>query len=367
MKFPKKHIKGLELCEGFFFEAAKPVLDKFFCKLKYSAGLIGNGSDVLGFDDEVSTDHMWGPRFYLFLDEKDISKKHEILDILSKELPYEYKGYSVNFSKPADGSWIRHLEPITEGLVSPIVYVHTIKEYLSDYLGTADLENLTGLDWLSFSEHRLLTLTSGKIFSDGLSIREILGKLHYYPEEVRLYLIASNWSLIAEEQAFIRRCYDVGDTLGSALVCGRIADRLMRLSFLYCKKYAPYSKWFGTAFMELPVDENIKHLISSSVAAADIDERENSIVSAQKLMADLHNKTGLTKFVDVQIESYYGRKIKVIFADKIAGAIMEKLSGTVFEKYPLIGNLSSVPNFTNIFDDPARRESIKTLYQYNMV
>lgn len=41
-------IKGLELCEGFFDECAKPIIDKYFPDLQYSAGLIGYGSDVLG-------------------------------------------------------------------------------------------------------------------------------------------------------------------------------------------------------------------------------------------------------------------------------------------------------------------------------
>jgi hypothetical protein len=257
---------------------------------------------------------------------------------------------------------VLHPEMITEGSVSPLAFIHTLDKYLSSYLGTADLDNLTGLDWLSFSEHRLLALTSGKLFSDGLNIQNILNKLRFYSDDVRLYLIASNWSLIAEEQAYVRRCYDVGDTPGSIMVCGRIADRLMRLAFLYYEKYAPYSKWFGTAFLKLPIDENIKRSISYSIEATDIDKRENHIVTAQKLMADLHNKSGLTEPVDVQIETYYERKIKVIFADKIATAVMNKLSGTEFERYPLIGTLSGVPNFTNIFDDPARQKNIKMLY-----
>ena len=356
-------IKGLELCEGFFLDVAKPILDNQFSGLKYSAGLIGYGSDVLGYDDEVSTDHMWGPRFYLFLGEKDISKKQEIMDVFGKSFPYEYKGHSVNFSEPNhNDNGVRQPQRITDGLVSPFILIHTLNDYLSEYIGTADLDNLAGLDWLSFSEHRLLALTSGKIFIDGLSIQKSLDKLCFYPNDVRLYLIASNWSLIAEEQAYVRRCFDVGDVLGSIMVCGRIADRLMRLSFLYCKRYAPYSKWFGKAFAQLPIDENIKRAISSSVEAADVDERENHIVTAQKLMVDLHNKSNITEFVYVKIESYYERKIKVIFADKISNAVMEKLSGTAFERYPLIGTLSGVPNFTNIFDDPSCRPNIKMLY-----
>lgn len=356
-------IKGLALCEGFFFEIAKPVLDEHFTGMKYSAGLVGYGSDVLGYDDEVSTDHMWGPRFYLFLEDKDIAKKQEILETFSKRLPYDYRGYSVHFSRPdPNDNGVRHPEQITEGDVSPLIFVHTFKEYLTSYLGMDDLDNLTGLDWLSFSEHRLLALSSGRLFFDGLCIQKVIEKIRFYPDDVRLYLIASNWSLAAEEQAFVKRCFAVGDDLGSMLACGRIADRLMRLTFLYCKAYAPYSKWFGTAFSKLPVDESLKRAIYNAVKAIDINERENSIALAQKLTADLHNQSGFTKFVDVKIESYFGRDIKVIFADKIVSAVMVKLSGTDFERYPLIGSLSGVPNFTNIFDDPLYRDRVKGLY-----
>ena len=81
-------IKGLELCEKFFNECAKPVIDKYFPDLQYSAGLIGYGSDVLGYDDKVSRDHMWGPRFYLFLSGKDIDKRRNIQQVRGKSAIY---------------------------------------------------------------------------------------------------------------------------------------------------------------------------------------------------------------------------------------------------------------------------------------
>ena len=49
-------IKGRKLCRAFFLKAAKPLLDEAFPKLTYSAGLLGYGSDVLGYDDAVSAD-----------------------------------------------------------------------------------------------------------------------------------------------------------------------------------------------------------------------------------------------------------------------------------------------------------------------
>ena len=73
-------IKGKELCRGFFTEIVKPILDREFPELIYTAGLLGYRSDVLGYDDAVSTDHMWGPRFYLFLREEDLPQKSQLLN-----------------------------------------------------------------------------------------------------------------------------------------------------------------------------------------------------------------------------------------------------------------------------------------------
>ncbi|HEU0299458.1 MAG TPA: hypothetical protein VFR37_08395, partial [Longimicrobium sp.] len=60
-------IPGLELSRLFFVEAVRPLLDAAFPGLRYAAGLLGSGSDVLGFDTEMSRDHDWGPRVDLFL------------------------------------------------------------------------------------------------------------------------------------------------------------------------------------------------------------------------------------------------------------------------------------------------------------
>ena len=93
-------IKGMDLCESFFNECGLPIIQQNYPKLKYSAGLLGWGSDVLGYDDIVSTDHMWGPRFCLFLEKCDIHIKDDLIRLFEVNLPYEYKGVSVNFSSP---------------------------------------------------------------------------------------------------------------------------------------------------------------------------------------------------------------------------------------------------------------------------
>jgi hypothetical protein len=256
------------------------------------------------------------------------------------------------------------MEPISEGKVSLLIDILTVDEYLAGwYLGTSDLENLTNLDWLTLSEHRLLGVTSGRIFKDDLGLKDRLEVLRFYPENVRLYLIASNWSIIAEEQAFVRRCADVGDSIGSALICGRIADRLMRLAFLYYKKYAPYSKWFGKAFSELPVSDELKDTLLKAVTASDIETRENEIVRAQLLTVDLHNKAGITELISAEVTDYFERDIKVLFVDKIASAVKEKLNGTGMENYPLIGSFCGVANLNTLWDSQREMQKAKIIYE----
>ncbi len=356
-------IKGMTLCRDFFNDCAKKVIEYRFPDLKYSAGLIGYGSDVLGYDDAVSTDHMWGPRFYLFLSSEDIAEKNYIFSALSEKLPYTYKGYSVNFTEPdPNDCGVQHPKFIKEGTLNPLIFIQTFDEYLNEQLGIHDLNRIMPYEWLAFSEHRLLSLVSGQFFVDGLHLAERIAEIKYYPRDVKLYLIASNWECISSEQAFVKRCGDCDDEIGSRIICSRICERLMRLCFLYQDTYAPYSKWLGTAFSRLDIDGRIKQAIAGALSADRLSDREKRIVEAQAFVADLHNTSRLTRFVYYQIENYFGRNIKVIFADKFVDATMQQLKGTAFENVPLIGTLSQIGGVSSIVDEKERFKQITGLY-----
>ncbi|MBS7315864.1 MAG: DUF4037 domain-containing protein [Clostridiaceae bacterium] len=359
-------IPGKQLCASYFFEIAKPILDESFQELHYTAGLLGYGSDVLGYDDAVSRDHMWGPRFYLFLRQEEKALEPEIRRVFAARLPYTYQGYSVNFSAPdPEDHGVRHPERIDHGEVNPLLFIQTVPEYLQERLGLSDLNRLTAADWLSFSEHRLLSLASAQFYVDGLGMQQVLEPLKQYPRDVRLYLIASCWDAIACEQAFAKRCGAYGDELGSRLICARIAERLMRLCFLYLDTYAPYSKWFGTAFDRLPLDPALRDAIHAAVSADTVAEREDRLVRAQLLTAGLHNASGLSEPVDVRIESYFGRDIRVIYADRLAEAAAEALRGTELEGVPLMGSLSQIGGLSTVSDDVSCRKRVRRFYEKN--
>lgn len=358
-------IPGRELCERFFRTCAQPILTETFPSLRYSAGLLGYGSDVLGYDDEVSTDHMWGPRFYLFLSREDLPLVPDLLRAFSRGLPHTFEGYSVNFSAPdPDDNGVRHPEFIESGEVSPLIFFHEFDAFLEEYLGSQNPQDASPAEWLTFEEHRLLALSLAQFYVDGLDLAPRLEPLRQYPDDVRRYLIASQWEQIAEEQAFVTRCGARGDELGARLICARIAERLMRLCFLYQGKYAPYSKWFGTAFSRLSGCAHIAHELREALRSGDVSEREEHLVAAQSMTAQLHNQSGLTAPVETAPQNYFGRRIRVIRAERIAEITAASLEGTPLENAPLCGSVSELGGgMTAVFSSPSLRGRIQRLYE----
>jgi hypothetical protein len=88
-------ISGVRLGGLFYEGAVRPVVVSEGAGLVHSAALIGYGSEVLGYDTPLSTDHEWAPRLLLFLTEDDYEVRGErITEVLGRKLPYEFMGYS---------------------------------------------------------------------------------------------------------------------------------------------------------------------------------------------------------------------------------------------------------------------------------
>jgi hypothetical protein len=62
---------GLGLSRRFFESVVAPLVEEHFPSLPFAAARIGRGSEVLGFDTEMSADHDYGPNVQLFLREED--------------------------------------------------------------------------------------------------------------------------------------------------------------------------------------------------------------------------------------------------------------------------------------------------------
>lgn len=88
-------MKGLELSRRYFEEVGRPVIRRDFGEFegRIAAGLAGEGSEVLGFDDELSRDHDWGPSFCIWLTDEDYQEFGGLLHLAYDRLSGDYLGF----------------------------------------------------------------------------------------------------------------------------------------------------------------------------------------------------------------------------------------------------------------------------------
>lgn len=343
-------IPGLELSKLFYQKEIKPIFEKFFPKLKYSAALIGWGSEVLGYDTPISCDHHWGPRVLIFLNEQDqASYKEKIIETISENLPVKFLGYSTNFSSP-EPNGVRHAVDIKTGPVNHMVDIYTIKSFFEMRLQIDPFQKISVIDWLTFPQQKLLEMVSGEVFYDGLGeLNNIRKKFSYYPNDVWLYLLAAQWTKISQEEAFAGRCNEVGDELGSQILAARTVRELIKLCFLLEKKYIPYLKWLGTAFTELGCAKELTPIFRNILLSASWKNREGFLSEAYEKIAQLHNSKKITKPLPAKVSDYYGRPYLVINAERFAKAVKSEIEDKGVKDIKI--NIGSIDQFLDNLDN----------------
>lgn len=330
-------IPGLVLCERFFHRAVAPILAQRFPDLHYAAGRLETGSEVLGLDTARSRDHDWGPQVTLFVSEAEYSDAlgTQIRDIMANEFPFEIDGYPTHFETPEISGGrmlLTHRRPIAHK-----VRVTVARSFFLRYLGVDPLlsRELTPAEWLAIPEQHLATVVHGAVFRDDLGeLERARDRLRWYPHDVWLYVLAAQWRRIDQEEAFVGRCGDVGDELGSRIVAARLIRELMHLCFLMERQYAPYSKWFGSAFARLECAAQLQTVLMAVLDANTWREREAHLSSAYSLIANLHNALEITQPVPVEVSNFHNRPYQVIHADRFSSALLERVVDPEVKRLP---------------------------------
>ena len=364
-----KFIPGLELSRLFYLEAVKPIFETSFPDLRYSATLIGGGSEVLGFDTEMSADHDWGTRLMIFLEEDDFIKYRELIDqTLRCKLPYKFRGYSTNFGLPdPNDNGTRLLEDIDVGTVSHRVEILTIRGFFLVYFNFDLRQPIEPADWLTFQEQKLRTITAGAIYYDAIGLWETLAQFSYYPKDVWLYLLASGWNRIGQEEHLMGRAGIVGDEIGSAIIASRLVRDLMRLCFLMEKQYAPYPKWFGKAFSELKCADELSPVFKKVLSAETWREREKFLAQVYEYVAEMHNALEITEPLPAKVDKFFSRPFLVIHVQgNFASAICKRITDPAVKRLTeqrLIGSVDQFSDSTDILAEPNWRTILRKLYE----
>jgi hypothetical protein len=347
-------VSGLQLSGFFYGEAVGPILSTRFPGIEHSAALIGPGSEVLGYDSARSTDHEWGPRLLLFLSERDHAAYPDpIAETLRHELPREFRGYPTHFGEP-DEEGIRLPEKEASGPVEHKVEVHTVRAFFSMRTGFDPFEECGPAEWLCVPQQRLLELTAGCVYHDGLEeLEEARSKLGYYPRDLWLYLLAAQWGRVAQREAFVGRTSEAGDELGSRLVAAGLVRDLMGLCFLMEKRYAPYAKWFGTAFSRLRCARRLGPVLEAVLRSGSWEERDGRLSKAYGIVAGMHEALGLTPPLGTAVSRYHGRPYLVLHAQRFEAALRATIEDPAVLSVPLeAGSIDQICDNPSVLADP---------------
>lgn len=230
---------GLALSKG-YFEACREQLEREIPDIlaKAAVGLVGEGSECFGFDDQISQDHDWGPAFCLWLPKVLLQSEKARIEAAIAHLPDSFLGF------PA------RMEPCRRiGRVGPLA----IEDFYAGF-GISVLPSSVW-DWRQLEESSLAACTNGEVFLDNLgtfsSWRNAL--LSYYPEDVRRKKIASRCMLAAQSGQYNLVRSLQRSELGAVFLSAAVfAENMLSLVCLLHRQYVPFYKWACRKVASLP-------------------------------------------------------------------------------------------------------------------
>lgn len=248
---------------------------------RVAAGLVGEGSECFGFDDEQSRDHDWGPTVCLWLPREDLPALAGPLAEVLAGLPENFEGHPLRRPGPE----ARDRSGVLE--IGAFYRRFTALERPPEH----------PREWLAAPEHALAACTNGRVFADPCGAftahRERL--LAHYPEPVRRHKLAACLAAAAQAGQYnLRRCLR-RDPVAAALAQAAYLRHAMGAAFLLARRYRPFYKWMFRALGQLPepgpeLAAAILDLVAARTASARIDRAE----AVAALLVRILNQTGLT-------------------------------------------------------------------------
>lgn len=331
-------VPGLELSRRFYLEAVRPILEAEFPSLPHSAALLGRGSEVLGFDDEMSGDHNWEPRVLLFVRDEDQARQGEaIAETLRQQVPPRFADRATKYA------------------------IHTVRGYFLDHLDFDVDREIEARDWLTFPEQRLRMITAGAVYHDEVGLEAVRDRFAYYPHDVWLYVLVAGWWRIHPEVNLVGRAGFAGDELGSAVIASRLVHDLMGLCFLMERQYAPYSKWFGTAFSRLSCGAELSPILRKVLQAETWQEREEALMTAYEVVAAMHNALQITPPVSTEVLQLWDRPFKVFWGD-FPGALSAEIEDPVVKQLAERWPAGGIDQLRDVLWNPRYRGQLLRLF-----
>ena len=235
-------MKGLDLAQRYYEERGRVLVAEQFGPYqdRIAAGLVGEGSECFGFDDELSRDHDWGPGFCLWLTADDYAKIGARLQASYATMPGECAGIGRGPEDPRAGKRTGVFE-ITDFYRRFVRYDHV---------------PVTLAEWRALPETYLATATNGRVFADPLGEFSAFraGLLAFYPEDLRRKKLAARCAVAGQSGQYnYRRSIARGEPVAAQCALSTFVESVISLIYLLNKRYRPFYKWMHRGMRDLPI------------------------------------------------------------------------------------------------------------------
>lgn len=309
--FEKGGIRGLDLARRFYENAGRPMLQEKYPAYagRIAAGLAGEGSECLGFDDVYSTDHDYGPGFCLWLTKEDY-------EAVGEQLQADYDRLAESF----EGIPARNTAKEGTGRVG-VMEIDTFYKRLTGFASAPGCKNEEDMAlWNRIPAEQLRTAVSGAVFEDGLGeFTRRRREFETYPEKVRLYRLGLCLGKMAQSGQYNyergRRRKDIGMMQASL---AEFIQASAEAGYLLNRLYMPFYKWRLRAMDEFTCVTELKGALEELAGSRpDEEETEERIETVCGIILTELRNQGLTDSDELFLER---QKAEVL-------ARMEKFSG----------------------------------------
>lgn len=321
---------GLELARSFYTEVVVPVVS-----LPHAACLLGEGSEVLGYDTQRSADHEWGPRVQILVGPGHVEAVRRSVDAA---LPDTHRGHPTCWFSLSAGEVTDHIE------------IDTAETWLHKTFPTIPLRAPDTAAWLACPQQHLLQLTAaGAVFCDDLGeLTRIRETYRWYPLDVWRWIIAAQWHLIGNTEPLLARTIETKDERGARVLTGRLCRLIMEMAYLQEQRYWPYDKWFGRGFADLPSSHTLGPLIDTALTEPPIIQQNGPLQQALLHLAERHDSLSISRPVTPTIANFAVgvndavRPFPVLNTSGFIEATIDAISDTELRNLPRVGTIDQL-------------------------
>lgn len=297
-----KNKTGMELAREFYEQAGRPMLQQkypeYACRI--AAGLVGEGSECLGFDDAFSVDHDFGPGFCLWLTREDYQA-------IGSRLQADYQALAARWP----GAPARNVTQ--EG--TNRVGVMEIDEFFRRFTGHTHAPKADSwqdiMTWNAIPTERLASAVNGQVFEDPLGEftrrREEFAR---YPELVRLCRLGQALGRMAQAGQYnYPRAKKRQDADMMYACLAEFVSAAQETAYLLDETYMPFYKWRARGMARLEHAGSLIPLLHRLMErpAADGQEEETIEAVCACIAAEL-KRQGLANAEDTFLE-YHKREV----------------------------------------------------------